>query len=93
MPLQVVVGRMGQRRAQATSLAAIVPGAAVAVLVYWFGAARPQVDLRFALLIVIGSAAGAYVGARLMSHLPDHVLRIGFAVLLAVLGLKELIAP
>lgn len=93
VPLQVMVGHMGQRRAQATSLAAIVPGAVVAVLIYWLGAARPEVDFRFALLLVVGSAVGAYMGARAMTHVPEHALRIGFAVLLALIGVKELIAP
>ena len=93
VPLQVFYGRMGQHAAQATSLAAIVPGSIVGVLVYYFGASQPQVDLRFALLLVIGSAAGAYGGARVMTRVPERALKVVFAVILALLGVKELVAP
>ncbi len=93
VPLQVVYGRMGQHAAQATSLAAIVPGSIVGVLIYYFGSARPQVDLRFALLLVVGSVVGAYAGARVMTRLPERGLKIVFAVILVALAAKELIAP
>lgn len=93
VPLQVLYGRMGQHAAQATSLAAIVPGSIVGVLVYYFGSAQPQVDLRFALLLVIGSAAGAYAGARVMTRLPERGLKAVFAVILVLLAVKELVVP
>src|SRR5205085_2328296 len=75
------------------TLAAIIPGAVVGALIYYFGTARPQVDLRFALLLVVGSAIGAYLGARVAARIPDRPLRISFSVLLVVVGLKELVLP
>jgi uncharacterized membrane protein YfcA len=93
VPLQVMFARVDQRHAHGTSLAAIIPGALVGALIYYFGSSRPQVDLRFAALLVLGSAAGAYLGARVMTRIPDRPLRLAFAVALLLVGLKELVAP
>lgn len=93
VPLQVLAGGVGQRRAIATSLAAIVPGSVAGVLVYAFAARRPEVDFRFAALLVVGSMLGAYLGARLVPRVPERGLKAVFAVLLAGLALKELVRP
>jgi uncharacterized membrane protein YfcA len=37
--------------------------------------------------------AGAYIGARLLSRIPDRQLKIAVAVILGVVGLKELLFP
>jgi len=93
VPLQVIFARVDQLHANATSLAAIIPGAVVGALVYYYGSTRPQLDLRFAVLLVLGSALGAYLGARAAARIPDRPLRIAFAVVLVVVGLKELVFP
>lgn len=93
VPLQVVFGRMPQHRATATSLAAILPGSVVGVLVYAFAARRPEVDLRFAALLVVGSTIGAYLGARVVARIPERRLKAAFSILLAGLALKELLSP
>lgn len=93
VPLQVLFARVDQHHANGTSLAAIIPGALVGTLIYYFGSARPQVDLRFAALLVLGSMVGAYLGARLMTRIPDRPLRMAFAVTMVLVGLKELVAP
>ncbi len=85
--------RLTLYQAQATSLGAIIPTAVVGALLYYFGSGRPQVDLRFALLLVIGSVVGVYLGARAMSHLPERQLRRVFAILLVLLGVKQLAWP
>jgi uncharacterized membrane protein YfcA len=85
--------RVDQHHAHGTSLAAIIPGALVGALIYYFGSARPQVDLRFAALLVLGSAVGAYFGARVMMRIPDRPLRMVFAAAMLAVGLKELVAP
>ena len=93
VPLQVIFARVDQLHANATSLAAIIPGAVVGALIYYFGTTRPQVDVRFAVLVVLGSAIGAYMGARVANRIPDRPLRISFAVVLVAVGLKELVFP
>lgn len=93
VPLLALYAPITQRQAQATSLAAIIPTSIVGSLFYYFGSRQPQVDLRLALLLVIGSVFGAYAGARLLTHLPDRLLRQVFAVLLVAIGLKQLVLP
>jgi len=92
VPLQVLVGGMREHRAHATSLAAIIPGAVVAVIIYGFLTA-PEVDWRLALLLVLGSMVGAYAGARVMMRIPERSLKAVFAVALALIALKDLAAP
>lgn len=93
VPLLALYTPLDQRQAQATSLAAIIPTAVVGTLFYYFGSRQPQVDLRIALLLVVGSAVGAYLGARLLKRLPEHRLKQLFAVLLVLVGLKQVALP
>lgn len=93
VPLQVMYAGTGQHRAQATSLLAIIPGSLVAVFVYALGAHQPEVDWKFAGLLVVGSVVGAYGGARLMRRLPERLLKQLFTVLLVGLAVKELLIP
>jgi uncharacterized membrane protein YfcA len=94
VPLQVMLVKTPQLRANAASLAAIIPISITGVLVYYFaGRGGPQVDVRFALLLIAGGVVGAYMGARLAARVPEVWLGRGVAILLAVVGLKQLIAP
>jgi uncharacterized protein len=93
VPLQVLWGGLSQRQANATSLVAIIPIAIAALPIYYFQKGAPQVDFRMALLLVIGSVVGAYVGARLLKRIPERPLTFGVAFVLFLAGVKELIAP
>lgn len=93
VPLQVLWAGVPQRQANATSLVAIIPIALAALPIYYFTRGTPEVDLRFALLLVVGSGVGAYIGARMLRLIPERPLAIGVAVVLVVLAVKELIAP
>ena len=94
VPLQVMLAGTPQLKANANSLAAIVPISVAGVLVYYFGGrGGPQVDFRFALLLVVGGVLGAYVGARLASRVPEVWLGRLIALLLAAVGLKEIVSP
>lgn len=90
VPLQVMWKRTHQRRASGTSLAAIVPIAITGALVYYFGKGAPQVDLRVALFVILGSSSGAIAGARLASRVPERALSMLLAALLVVGAAKEL---
>jgi uncharacterized protein len=79
-----------QRRSSGTSLAAILPIALVGTAIYYFGKGKPQVDLAVAFFLVLGSAAGAFVGAHASRKVPESALKMLVALLLAVVGLKEL---
>ena len=93
IPLLVLWAKVPQHKANGTSLLAIIPIAIVGALVYYFHGSRPQVDLGFALLLIIGSVIGAYLGARAMNRIPEAQLKVAVAVLLAAVGLKELLFP
>jgi uncharacterized membrane protein YfcA len=90
VPLQVMWSRTTQHRASGTSLAAILPIASVGAVVYYFGKGKPQVDLVVALFLVMGSVVGAFAGAHASRRVPERALKILVAVLLFVVGLKEI---
>jgi uncharacterized membrane protein YfcA len=93
VPLLVLWTGVPQHRANGTSLLAIIPIAVVAAGVYYFHAGHPQVDLGFALLLVVGSVVGVYLGARAMSRIPEARLKAALGVLLVIVGFKELLFP
>jgi uncharacterized membrane protein YfcA len=95
VPLQVMLTDAQPLRANANSLVAIVPISIVGALVYYAAGAggQPRVEVGFAGLLMVGAAAGAYLGARLAPLLPDLWLARFLAIVLALVGLKELVAP
>ena len=93
VPLQVLWAGVPQRFANANSLVAIIPIAIAALPIYYFRKDSPQVDLHAALFLVLGSVVGAYLGARVLSRIPDRELKIAVAVVLGVVGVKELVLP
>jgi uncharacterized membrane protein YfcA len=61
--------------------------------IYYFRKTSPQLDLHAATFLVIGSVVGAYIGASLVSRIPDRELKIVVALVLGVVGIKELLFP
>ena len=88
VPALVLLVAFGQHRAQATSLAAIVPIAAVGAIV--FGRAD-NIDLTAAVILGAGSLVGVQAGARLMHRLGDRRLSVVFAVFLILVALAMLL--
>jgi len=74
-------------------LVAIIPIAIAALPIYYFRKSSPQVDFHVALFLVIGSVVGAYIGARMLSRIPDRQLKFAVALVLGVVGIKELVFP
>ena len=89
VPAMVLLAGMAQQRASATSLASIVPIAAVGAII--FGRAN-SVDLPAALVLVVGSLVGVQIGTRLMARIGDDRLRIGFAVFMIAIALTMLVS-
>lgn len=83
VPLLVLLAGFDQRRAAGTSLAAIVPPAAIGVIVY---AAKGEVAWVPALLLAGGGVAGAQLGAWLLPKIPLTALRWSFAAFLALVA-------
>lgn len=83
VPLLLLTTDLAERPAMATSLAAIGVIALVGAVSYGFhGEVRP-LD---AALLGVPAAVGAIVGARLQQRLATRTLTLGFAVLLAAVG-------
>lgn len=84
VPLLVVLAGFSQHRAHATSLAAIVPIAAVAAAVF---AAGSDVEYGTAALLAAGALVGAPLGARAMAAIGERWLEAAFGVFLVAVGL------
>lgn len=85
VPLLVWACSFDQRRAHATSLAAIVPIAAAGAAVY---ASDLSVELYAGALLALGGIVGAPVGARLLARSSETTLMIAFGVLQIVIGIS-----
>lgn len=83
VPAMVLVLGIAQRRAQATSLAAIVPIAAVGAVV--FGGAD-NVDLGAAAVLIVGALIGVSLAGRILPRVSDVRLRQIFGALLAAVA-------
>lgn len=90
VPLLIVLAGMDQRRAAATSLAAIVPTAVAGSIAYF---ANGEVDLAAAALVAAGGIAGSWVGSHLLRRLPLGWLRWGFIALLVLVAVRLVVAP
>jgi uncharacterized membrane protein YfcA len=87
VPFLVLAIGLSQHAAQATSLLVVLPTAAVASWsLYKRGVGDPRVALRMGLVGMIGSIGGT----ALALSLPGHVLRIFFALLMVVVGVRLL---
>lgn len=89
VPLKVIWSQTEQRRATGTSLAAIFPIALVGTGAYYFGTGAAGVDLNVAFFLAVGGSCGAFAGSRLARRVPDHALKLIVAILLVLVGLKE----
>lgn len=86
IPALILFYGMSQRLAQGTSLATLLlPIGAFACWEYWKAG---EVNLRLAVLVAIGFTVGGYLGGRWAQHLPELVLRRGFAVLLVFIAAR-----
>jgi uncharacterized membrane protein YfcA len=77
-----------QRRASATSLAAILISSIAGAATY---ALHGEVKPGAAALVGIPAVAGVLVGSALQQRIPVHRLTIGFAVLLTAVGARLLV--
>jgi uncharacterized membrane protein YfcA len=88
VPLLVLVAAFPEREATGTSLGAIGIIALVGTIAY---GVRGEVDFGYAALVGLPAAVGAIAGVAVQQRLPVRALALGFAVLLAVVGLVMLV--
>ena len=89
VPAMVLLAGLAPQRAAATSLASIVPIAAVGAFIF---GRSDSVDLPAAGILVVGSLIGVQIGARLMPRIGDDRLRIGFALFMIAIALAMLVS-
>ena len=88
VPAMVLFAAFLQQRAQATSLAAIVPIAAVGALIF---GRTDNLDLLAAAMLVAGSLLGVQLGTRLMHRLSNERLSTIFGLYVAIVGVVLLV--
>jgi hypothetical protein len=93
IPLQVLWAKVPQRYANANSIVAILPIAVAALPIYYFRKGSPEIDFRVAFFLIAGSVVGAYIGARLLKHIPDRELKLAVVIVLGLVGVKEVLFP
>lgn len=91
IPALVLFCGFGQKSAQGTALAVMVPMTLAGALWYW---KNPEIDMNMAVigLIVLGALAGVLAGAELAARLPSHILRRVFAIFLAIVAIRMFMA-
>ncbi|WP_226924813.1 sulfite exporter TauE/SafE family protein [Georgenia satyanarayanai] len=90
VPLLVLLMGMAQKRAQATSLAAITLTAVAGAVSY--GVAG-DVVLVPALVVAAGGIVGTLVGAELVHRMSERALRLVFAVVMVAVAVRMALAP
>lgn len=87
VPFLVLVVGLSQHEAQATSLLVVLPTALVAS---WSLHKRGVGDVRVALRMGLIGTVGSVAGTLLALSLPGHALRLMFAALMVVVGVRLL---
>ena len=86
IPVLGLVFGLSQHQAQGTTLALMVPPIGLlAAMKYYF---EGNVNLKIAAFVCLGFFFGGYLGATLVQHVPDLVLRRVFGVMLLFISLK-----
>lgn len=83
VPMLVLLAGFTQKRAHATSLAAVILIASVAAATY---AVAGKVNFVIAAFLAAGSLVGAPVGARWMSDMSEGNLKVVFGAILVLMG-------
>jgi uncharacterized protein len=87
VPVLVAAFAVGQKSAQGTALAVMVPMALLGAVRYWH---NPNIEISPAVvgLLVVGALGGVWVGTELAARLPAVWLRRAFAVFMLVVAVR-----
>jgi len=90
VPALVFLMGFSQHMAQGTSLAVMLPPIGIiAAYNYWKAG---QVNLKFAIILVLAFLIGSYFGSKIALALPQPVLRKIFGILLLLVAAKMLLS-
>jgi uncharacterized protein len=90
VPALVYLFHMNQKKAQGTSLGALL--APIGILAFWEYYKAGEVDLSAALWIALGFAVGGYFGGIWAQHISEPGLRRILGSILLLIGLHMLLA-
>lgn len=87
VPALIYLAKMPPQQAAGTSLAALVLplGAAIGAATYY---REGHLQIRDALFVALGMAAGAWLGAMIATHVDALYLKRSFAVLMVAMAVK-----
>lgn len=91
MPGMVALMGLGQRRAIANSLLAIIPISIAGAAMYYLAGTQHALRLDLAIPLAVGSAVAAPAGAWITHHVSARTLRIAFGVLSLLIAARLLI--
>lgn len=86
VPALVFVFGMTQHQAQGTSLAILL--LPVGFLAFWNYYKQGYVNFKMAIVIIVAFFVGGYLGSLLAVHIQEKLLRIGFGILIVILGFR-----
>lgn len=89
IPVLVYIFGFSQQLAQGTTLAMLVPP--IGILAAWAYYKQGYVDLKVALIIIIGFFLGSIVGAKIAFGLPTKILTKIFGTVLLLVSLQMLL--
>lgn len=87
IPALIILFNTKQQIAQSINLLSFIPTAIVALVTH---IKNKNVDLKLAVIIVLGGIAGAFAGALLASVISSNLLRRLFGIFLFIMGIYEI---
>jgi len=90
VPALVYIARMGQLRAQGTSLGVMLAPVGLLAFLEYYRAGN--VDVKVCLMLCVGFLIGGYFGGSWAQHIPEALLRKTFACVMVVAAVKMFIS-
>jgi uncharacterized membrane protein YfcA len=85
VPVMVLLAGFGQHLAQGTSLLVMVPAGAIGAFTHW---KLGNVETGILYGLIPGILLGTYLGGHLAHFIPDNGLRLIFAAIMIILGIR-----
>ncbi|PAB58985.1 sulfite exporter TauE/SafE family protein [Anaeromicrobium sediminis] len=76
---------MGQHKSHATAISIILPLTILSTYIYM---QNGDINWPIAIKIICGSVIGAYIGAKLLNHIPGKILRKSFALFMLIAAIR-----
>lgn len=89
VPALVFFFGMTQHQAQGTSLAILL--FPVGFMAFWNYYKQGYVNFKIAIIVMLAFFVGGYLGSLAAVHLPARVLKVGFGLLIMVMGFRLII--